>query len=386
MVTRSALLRSRSAVATVFVINGALFASWTAHIPAVKARIGADDGDLGMALVGAPVGSVAAILASAFLIRRFGSARVLRTALVGYTVTGLLVGQARSLVELAGALALWGAFLGLLDIAMNTQAVAVEQLLDRQIMTGLHGSWSIGAFAGAGLGALGVAAGLSLTGQLLILGTIGLVVGLVAATCLVPDPVPRSRVDQGPRVRRLDRAVIVLGVIAAASMLCEGAAADWSAVYLRGSTHASAGAAGLGYAAFALAMVAIRFGGGRLLARFPTDRLLPTLAAAAVVGVGLALLVGEFVVAVLGFAMLGAGLGLVVPAVFSACGRLPGVNPGTAIATASGFGWVGFVAGPPVIGQLAGAVTLPVALGLVPLLLAGVAVGVWRNRAMAVGR
>jgi fucose permease len=153
-------------------------------------------------------------------------------------------------------------------------------------------------------------------------------------------------------------------------MLCEGAAADWASVYLSGSLHTSPTVAGLGYATFSAAMVTVRLSGNRLLGRTRPDHLLPALAAVATTGFAVAVIVGNLVAALIGFACLGVGLASVVPAVFSAAGRIPGLHPGTAVATVSAFGWAGFVCGPPVIGQLSAVTTLPVALGLLPILTA----------------
>ena len=110
-----------------FVAHGLLFASWTAHIPHVMRHLGLTDGTLGIALLGAPVGSVAAMLLASYLIPKLGSRRVVQFALVGYCATGPLVGLTGSLAALFGALFIWGAFQGTLDVAMNTQAIAVER-------------------------------------------------------------------------------------------------------------------------------------------------------------------------------------------------------------------------------------------------------------------
>ena len=134
---------------------------------------------------------------------------------------------------------------------------------------------------------------------------------------------------------------VTLGAIAFASMLCEGATADWSAVYLRGPVHVDPAIAGLGYAGFALVMAAVRLTGASVLARLPAHRLLPTLAALAAIAMTIALATGTALVALLGFAVLGAGVALVVPSVFSAAGQLPGLAPGVAIATVSACGWAG---------------------------------------------
>lgn len=169
--------------------------------------------------------------------------------------------------------------------------------------------------------------------------------------------------------------IVLLSAMAFASMLCEGAIADWSAVYLSGPLHATGVVPGLGYVVFSLAMVTVRLCGNRLLNRFRPDRLLPALALVATLGLAGALLIDQPPVALLGFGCLGIGLASVIPAVFSAAGRIPGLHPGTAVAIASACGWAGFVCGPPVIGRLSTWASLPVALGLLPLLTVFIVVG-----------
>jgi MFS family permease len=242
----------RVAVTAMFVCHGLLFASWTAHIPDVKAHLGLTDATLGFALLGAPVGSVTSMIASSWLLPRVGSRRVVRVALVGYCAAGPLVGLTGSLPALFAALFTWGAFQGTLDVAMNTQAIAVERAGRRALMSGLHGSWSIGSLAGAGIGALAVAAGITLSVQLLVLGTIVLLVaGLLTARMLpaaeeqAGDPsAPAGHPEAGRRpdrpASRWSGGMVLLGAIVFAGMLCEGAIADWGAVYLSGPLHTSA--------------------------------------------------------------------------------------------------------------------------------------------------
>jgi hypothetical protein len=371
----------RAAVIAVFVSHGLLFASWTAHIPEVKAHLALSDGALGFALLGAPIGSVVAMLVVARLLPRLGSRTMVQVCLLGYCLAGPLVGVAGSRPALFAALFGWGVFQGALDVSMNTQAVTVERAAGRPLMSGFHGSWSIGAFAGAGAGALGVAAGLTLAPQLLLLALPVLAVAGPLTLRMLPDAQRHEKaVRSGPVP--LARPLLILGAIAFACMLCEGASADWAAVYLRGSVHAGAAVAGLGYTAFLLTMVAVRLSGNRLSALLRPSRLLPVLAVIAAAGFTAGLLTGTIAGTVGGFACLGIGLGLVVPSVFSAAGRLPEMNAGTAIAVVSACGWAGFVFGPPIIGELASATSLTAALGILPALTAVIAVATSRARAL----
>jgi MFS family permease len=148
-------------------------------------------------------------------------------------------------------------------------------------------------------------------------------------------------------------------------MLAEGAAADWSAVYLSHSLGAAAAVAALGYTAFSLAMVVSRTIGDRLNVRVGPVWLVRGGGLLAAAGLAVALVVGSTAAALAGFAAMGAGLGVVVPVIFRAAGSTPGVSPGAALAAVSTIGWSGFLAGPPAIGFAAGAVGLRGALGLV---------------------
>jgi fucose permease len=393
----AALPRSRwpqAAVTSVFVVHGLLFASWTAHIPGVQAHLGLTYGTLGIALLGAPAGSICAMVASSYLIPRLGSRHVVQIALVGYCATGPVVGISASLPALLGALFVWGAFQGALDVAMNTQGITAERASGRRLMSGLHGSWSIGSFAGAGIGALAVGAGITLAPQLLVVGTLALLAAGLLTVRMLPDAVaqpsatgkPHDADKQAPPASRAasrwSGGMLLLGAIAFASMLCEGAAANWASVYLSGPLHAPGAVPGLGYATFAFAMLAVRLSGNRLLSRYRPDRLLPALALVATAGFAAALLIAAPAAALAGFACLGIGLASVVPAVFSAAGRIPGLHPGTAVATASACGWAGYVCGPPLIGRLASLASLPAALGLLPVLTAFIVIGTSTARAL----
>lgn len=373
----------RLAITAIFLVQALVFASWTAHIPHVKASLGLSDATLGTALLGAPIGSILAMIVTGWLLPRVGSKVMVQVALAGYCLAGVGVGLATSLPQLFGALALWGVFQGALDVAMNTQGITVERALRTPIMSGLHGGWSIGAFTGAAIGAIAVASGVPLDGQLLALGIVLLGVSGWLSLRLLPDPVTTGEAHAKASLAILrNPVVLVLGGIAFACMLGEGAAADWSAVYLHDSLGSSSAVAGLGYAAFSFSMVTLRLGGNWLLTRISPRTLLPFLATIATAGFTMGLVIQTPFVALIGFAMLGIGLAMIVPTTFSAAGALSGQHAGTAIAAVSALGWAGFVCGPPLIGHLAEWTSLPLALGLVPILTATVAIATRSTKAL----
>jgi fucose permease len=367
---------SRAAVAVTFFCHGLYFASWTAHIPHVKAALGLSESALGLVLLSAPLGVVSAMAVAARVLPRFGSRLSTRGAVIGYCLSGPFVGLASSPALLFAALFVWGAFQAVLDMGMNTQGIALEDVQHRRIMSGLHGFWSLGSFAGAAIGAVAVSAGVSLTAQLVALSLPILVAVLGLSVWMVEDP------EMPPVALVFSRAILTLAAVAFAGLLCEGAAADWSAVYLRGDLHTSAGFAGLGYTAFSLTMVTVRLAGNRLFTYARPSRVLPALAAVSTLGFGASLLVHDPAATLAGFACLGVGLGLIVPSTFSAAGRLPGVNTGAGVSSVAGLSYSGFVCGPPLIGALAGLSSLRSALVLLPVLTAVVAVLTARSRAL----
>lgn len=348
-----------------------VFSSWAAHIPQVKAELGLSDAALGTALFGAPLGSVLATVLSHWALPRWGSRRLVHITIAGYAAAGATVGLARSWAGLLAVLALWGFFQGALDVAMNTQAAAVERLARAPIMARFHGMWSVGALVGAMIGAACVIAGIGLGAQLAVLGLVVLVVGEVLTRHLIADEPAGSAdaADVRPSKRVwMSKAVAILAAVSFASFFCEGAATDWSANYLHSVVGAGPGISALSYAAYTLAMVATRFGAIRLHARIPSRQLLPALALLAVVGMSVTLATANPVVGVVGFASLGAGVALLIPTAFSAA--YSANSAGSAIAIVAATGWLGYLLGPPLIGQLSGQVGLAAALITIPVTLA----------------
>jgi MFS family permease len=374
--------RARFAVNVVFVIHGIVFASWTAHVPQVKAALDINDGQLGIGLLGESVGSVIATLLAGMVLARFGSRRVVRVTAVGYCLAGVLVGLSDSLPELFAALAVWGLFAGGLDVAMNTQAIDVERQLGRPIMGKLHGSWSVGSLVGSGIGVVAVAVGITLTWQLLVLGLVTVTIAVILVSRLLDDPAHERNHHAARRRRRPSGTLLILGAIAFAALLTEGGTGNWSAVYLRDTLHAQPAISGLAYTAFTLTMVTVRLAGARLLRRYSPRRVISVCAAIATVGLGTALAIGNPIAGIIGFGLLGVGLASIIPMVFSAAGNQPNLSAGTAVATVSAVGWIGFMIGPPLIGQVAGHSSLSIALILFPLLTGFVAIAAPRIPAL----
>ncbi|WP_406291488.1 MFS transporter [Embleya sp. NBC_00896] len=361
----------RRGLYAVFFLNGSILASWAPRIPQVKADLQLSDGQLGIALLGVALGSVPAMPAAGTVVDRFGSRMVTRVALPVYASAISLLALADGLVQLTLALAVLGAAVGALDVAMNTHAVDGERGAERSGISSFHGLYSAGALTGALIGTAAAAAGVRPDTQFLVTAAVALVASVPAAAVLrpavrhVPESRtrPTARVGPGPRRRLLWLSLLGLSVL-----LIEGVITDWGTVYLADSVHAQPGVSGAGYVVFALAMMLGRLTGDRAAARFGPVRIvrfgaLMTGSAAAV-----AIAVPAAWVVVAAFAAVGLGIACSFPLVVGGVGRQFPNAPGPAVATVSTTGYLAFLAGPPLIGFLAAHVTLRLALLLVPVL------------------
>jgi MFS family permease len=371
-----ALRRARFAVVVAFLVSGAGFANWAARIPAVKDHVGLSTGELGIALLGPAIGALLSMPLAGVLMVRYGSRVVTRAALVLCCAALPLPALAPSLPALLAALVLLGVGAGALDVAMNGQAVAVERRYGRPLLAGFHGIWSLGSLGGALSGGAAAAVGLAPLPHLTLAAALLLAAGVAATRWLLPACSDREA-TRSLRLARPSRALALLAAIAFCGLLCEGASYDWSAVYLRDSLGSSEGLAVSGYVAFSLTMTCGRLVGDAVRARVGSRLLLGAAAAVAAASFGVGLALASPVAAVAGFALLGAGLSCLVPIVLSAAGGASGLPAGAAIAAISTMGYLGFIAGPPLIGGLGELLTLPWALGVVVALTGLVAPMAW---------
>ncbi len=356
------LRRARLVTALTFTFNGFLFAAWVPHIPEVKARLGLSDAALGLALLGPAIGAVLSMVVIGRLITRFGSARMTLVTALGTYVFIVGPGLAGNLGGLFAALALWGVFNGALDISMNAQAVQIEKRYGRPIMSSFHAYWSVGTVAGTIVGSIGSGRHLGLASQQAILAV------LIAAGTLfwcrhyladrVAPPKPAGK-------RTFEKRLLLLGIAGICAMLAEGAAADWSPVYLRDDLRVSAGHTGVAFIAFTMTMTFGRMIGDRVVLALGRTRSLAMLAAIGAVGMSAGLINNTLIGASLGFACLGVGLSIMVPVFFSTAADGPGPE-GPKLAVVSSFSYLGFLIGPAALGPLANATSVHSALWVLP--------------------
>ena len=359
---------ARTAVTVVFFASGASLGSWVARIPALRDGVDASDAELGLALFGVAAGAIVALPLAGLLSVRLGSRAVMRGALLGLAFAMPLPALAPSLPFLALGFVAIGATNGALDVAMNAHGIAVESRYGRPILSSMHASFSLGGLAGAAVGGVAAAAGIAPLPQFLVVGAAIAVIWAWTATRALPRSADVGAAG-GPAFGGVSTALAALAAIAFAGMLAEGAAGDWSAVYLHDTLDTGEGAATVAFIAFSLTMTAGRLVGDRVTSLVGPVALTRGAGSMAAVGFAIALVGDSVRFAVLGFALLGAGLSVIVPTVYRAAGARTTV-PGAGIAAVSTVGYGAFLVGPVVIGFVAEATSLGAALWLVVALLA----------------
>lgn len=362
------LTHAHRAAATMFLLYGIVLGTWTSRIPAVKARLGLSDSQLSFGLLAFAAGAILGMQLAGPLVDRLGARSVMLPAVLLDAVALVAPAYAANLALLVLALLAFGMVHGVLNVAMNVNAVDVQRALGRPIISSCHAVYSIGGFVGAAIGGLFAYAGLGAGATFLCAGALVVLVAVVVAPSTW-QAAPLARTEQG-RSRTRVTGVLFLGVLAFCCLVGEGAAADWSAVYLRDTLGTTAAYAAAAYACFAVMMTAGRLVGDRLTQRFGAVAIARGGGLLASVGLSLGLLVGQPAAGVIGFGCLGAGLSCIAPQVFAAAGLRNPAHSGTAISRVAGLGFLGFVVGPVVIGAFAQAVGLAWALA-VPAVLAG---------------
>ena len=344
-----------------FILNGLLFASWAVQIPTVQARSHLSITDLSGLLFALTAGTLLSRLLTqrVLMVRGARQAGVMNLLLM--TLPLALLGSV-SFLPVAVVLAfLFGMGFGGMDFTLNGVGGWLEERMKQPIMSGLHGSYSLGALVGAGIGALLLSRHVTMNTHLMGAGAVGLIAGLLA---LSQFP---AHVEQGSssRVGQPQLAMLLLLIPGFFAAYGEGTVTDWSAVYLKGVFTASHAQAGLGFVAFSALMVLGRFTGDRLTVLFGAARLALVATLAAAAGFALVTWSGTVLGTVVGFTLAGAGLSVLAPLTFSAAWRLQG---SAGIALLATVFTSGFLAGPPLTGvviqhaQLTQAFTLPILL------------------------
>jgi MFS family permease len=363
----SSISPSRIAVKLIFFINGFVHANLAARFPRVQELFDIDNGTLGFVLLSSSVGALLAMPFTGWLIIRNGSRRITIFSIFLYCIFVPLVPLMPGLPGLVALFFIMGLTAGMLDVSMNSQAVMVEKIHEKPIMTSFHALFSIGMVAGAFCGALFVKLETTLFVHFAVIVGMSVAAAAWARYHLIHDKPKEKEVD-GPAFRLPNAAMVSIGVIAFCCMLGEGAMADWSTNYMENIAMASPALAPLGLSAFALAMTIGRFFGDGARLKFGDRKLMVMCGIISTMGIALTLLFNNPYSVIAGLFIIGIGLSSIVPIAYSIAGNSKNLPPGVGLAMVTTVGYSGFLFGPPIIGLLANWQSLRIALMVVAFL------------------
>lgn len=348
----NAAIRGRWAVAALFFTNGFLVGGWAPQIPVFLTRLEITEFTLGLLILGFGLGALVAMPWCGWLIHRYGS----RAALRGFAFIcafGLLgVALVPNVWVAAVMLVLFGGLIGGMDVAMNSNAIAVEKQLKRAVMSSSHGFWSLGGFAGGASGGLAIQY-FGHVNHALFATVVAIVLVTIASRHLVEDRKPVSDTPTKYGFPRLP-VIYLTGIVALFSMVPEGAVLDWAAIYIRQEFGSEIAVAGLAFAAFSATMAIMRFLGDSVRNRFGAVKTMRVSSLVAAAGMLIAGLAPTDWAAIAAFALCGFGIANMVPIAFSAAGNHHGDVSGAGLSTVTAMGYSGILVAPSVIGFIGG--------------------------------
>jgi MFS family permease len=346
----------RLAVSCLFFLQGICFATWASRIPSIQQSLNLPDAFLGMILFSLPVGSLLGLPLAGWLVTKYGSKKIATNAILLYCILLVFIGLTPNVPALIACLVFFGMTGNIANIAINTQAVGVEAIYQRNIMASFHGLWSLAGFTAAGIGTFMIGKGIIPVKHFLIIAV--LIMAGIAACFAYLLPEEEKKTSSGPLFVKPDKSLITLGITAFCCMMCEGAMFDWSGIYFQKVVKADKALIGAGYTAFMSTMATGRFIADWVKGRLGFKKTVQLSGSLIAIGLLIAVIFPALITSIIGFLIVGFGVSSVVPLVYSEAGKSKHISPGMALAAVSSIGFLGFLAGPPIIGLVAGIFSL----------------------------
>jgi MFS family permease len=357
-------LLSRLSISIYFYVSGLVFSTWASRIPFVKDRYNLNEAELGGLLFSLPMGALIALPFAGWLVHQYGSKKVAVTSLIIYAVLLLTIAANMKLIWLSAVLFGFGIVGNLCNISMNAQGLTIQEQLNKPILSSLHAMWSLGAFSAAAI--TGILEHTPIWVHFLIIALSTFFAAIIFYFFMIKD-IPGS--DEQQKIFVLpNRGLILLGVICFCVAMSEGAMSDWSSLYYRQVLHTLTSSTTAGYTSFAFCMALGRFTGDRFIHAFGHSSVLKMNGILISLGMSLSLIVQHPIWVIVGFACVGFGVSSVIPIVYMLAAKSKSMPPAVALSAVSSVGFTGFLVGPPIIGFVAQALGLRLALIILVLL------------------
>jgi MFS family permease len=382
-------IHGRNAVWASFFVLGITGMAWIPRIPEIKSSLGLSDGQFGLLLIAGTIGAIPGAQLSGRIVHMFSSKIVVRIAGVTLPLGVSIMGIAESVPILALGLFICGFSVSFMDVALNSQAIAIEEHTQGRWMSTFHGLWSIGAFFAALIGGL-IANFVSPKVNLLVMSGLCFLSYFFITHYLLPPDLDKHRGEEGTetssKVALVGKEAMILwglGIGLICAMIPEGGAYDWSGILLQDHMDIGKGANAAAAVVFSLAMIVSRLLGDKFFALWGHVK---TVQYGAIFGGGiwgLSLLIGlplsqshqklSLVIVCIGFGAAGFGIGPFFPAFNLAAASIPGVAPSVGLARVGLIAIGSYFVGPTMIGGISQLTSLPIAFAFPVLLMMGAA-------------
>jgi MFS family permease len=361
--------RQSLAVGVVFVAMGFLYGNYATLIPYLKAKFELNDAQLGLLLLSMPFGSTVTNPIATLLIQRLGMQKTTIFAMFFLGISFMVPFYLDNIYLVAIALVLVGSSEAITNIAMNTCVTAIEIHEKINIMSTSHGMFSAGLMVGSLVASLMVGLQITAPIHILIMSSIVILWALIIRKTILgiyDEPTPKNESEAKFTFPR-GTLLWMIG-ISLCTNITEGSMADWTAVYMKEIVQTNDFFIGWGLAGYSMFMALGRFVGDKIIPVYSSNKILLYGGILAALGLIIAIFMPYTASSIIGFAMVGAGVSLGAPILYSSAARIPNMAKGAGLATMNTFGILGFLAGPVVIGFISKAINLPFAFGVIMVL------------------
>ncbi|WP_039056415.1 MFS transporter [Enterobacter sp. Bisph1] len=356
--SRKALKHRLWALFTFFFLPGLLMASWATRTPAIRDILSVSTAEMGVVLFGLSVGSMSGILSSAWLVKRFGTRKVIRAcmsfSIVGMVVLSIALWFASPLLFAFG-LAIFGGSLGAGEVALNIEGAIVEREMGKTVLPMMHGFYSCGTLVGAGIGMSVTAFGMAANWHILAVALVA-ILPIVLAIASIPEGTGKNSAEEKARGKIglpfwRDGQLMLIGVVVLAMAFAEGSANDWLPLLMVDGHGFSPTSGSLIYTGFTLGMTVGRFTGGWFIDRYSRVSVVRASALMGALGIGLIIFVDSPWVAGFSVILWGLGASLGFPLTISAASDT-GPDAAIRVSVVATTGYLAFLVGPPLLGFL----------------------------------
>ena len=343
--------KQRIALSSYFFLSGLCFSTWASRIPTIKAIFNLTEGDLGNLLMIMPASAIIGIPLSGWLVAKYDSRIPLQFASVLFLVSLFSIGWGFSLIGLVISLVIFSIALRIINVAINTQSLSIQEKFEKRIMGKFHGVWSIGGIAGVLFSTFMIKYDVSIFWHFLMIMLFGLSIIIGMFPFLIKND--KAKTSNPFKFQKPSKYISLLGFIVFFAAVCEGGMYDWNGVYLKEIVNQEVFT--YGYLLFMVCMTISRLTIDNLMSRFGMQKLFITSSVLIVSGVLLAILFPFLVPVLIGFCMIGFGVSGLFPMTFILAGKAKKYSVPIVISIISTYSTVGMFLGPPIIGYLASA-------------------------------